>query len=127
VTDVPSVVPPPRNYQREVMDVLKATAISRTTISTGDLAWAVNYQRTSRPIEDVLAALRPVLEDHAWPPLTCLVVLSTPSELPALEVDRAADVRMQQRGCWSWARMMSDERQRLRGAWLENSAAKDGA
>lgn len=125
MTEVPSVVPPPMNYRQRVLDVLKAVAVAQTTITPGDLAWAVNYQRVTRSINVVLAELRPLLEDHEWPPLTSLVVLKSthrPSPVSGFDMD----YRMAQRQCWSWARLKSDERQRLRGAQNWESAIAEG-
>jgi hypothetical protein len=111
-------------YEQRIIAVLKGVAVNSGTISTGDLAWAINYQRVSRPIQDLLAELRPVLEDQKWPPLTCLVL--SPTQQPALEADRTVDARLQQRGCWAWAIEQSSERQRLRGQWVENSVKAAG-
>jgi hypothetical protein len=115
MTEVPMRV----NYQQRIIAVLKATAVSSGTISTGDLAWAIDYQRTTRPLTDLLAELRPLLEDHAWPPLTCLVV--GPNRQPALEADRGmpAELRMRQRRCSTWAIESATERIRMRGQWAE--------
>ena len=112
------VVPPRVNYEQRAVGVLKAMAVNSATISAGDLAWAINYQRVSRSLGDMLMAIRPILEDNGWPPLTCLVLAS--DRRPLLEADRLLDVRMQQRRCYVWAMEQATERQRLRGTWLDN-------
>jgi len=118
------VVHPHRTtYEQRTMAVLKAIAVNRSTIAIGDLAWTLNYQRTTRPLTDLLAGLRPILEDHGWPPLTCLVVL--PTHKPALTADQVEDVRMQQRRCYVWASEQSTERQRMRGQWAETILGGD--
>jgi hypothetical protein len=107
------------NYQQRIIAVLKATAVGSGTISTGDLAWSIDYQRTTRPLTALLAELRPLLEDHAWPPLTCLVV--GPNRQPALEVDKGmpAELRMRQRRCSQWAMESANERIKMRGQFAD--------
>ena len=105
-------------YEQRTLAVLKAVACSANTIEVGDLAFAINYQRVTRPITDMLAVLRPILEDGRWPPLTCLVmgsnhqpvlsddVLPLP-EIPAPAADgqpgpqrqRAVAVEIDEGGC----------------------------
>ena len=120
---VSSAVPAPLNYAQRVTDVLKAVAICQTTITAGDLAWAVNYQRVTRSINDVLLQLKPLFEDNGWPPLTSLVVLKSTNR-PSPVAGFAIDWRICQRQCWAWAREHSDERQKLRGRgiWAESIA-----
>jgi hypothetical protein len=120
-----SVIPPSVNYSQRVVDVLKAVAVTHSTITAGDLAWAVNYQRVTRSINDVLLQLKPVFEDHGWPPLTSLVVLKStnrPSPVAGFEMDW----RIAQRQCWTWAREQSDNRQRLRGRATWSDAIAGG-
>ena len=104
-------------YEQRIIAVLKGVAVNSGTISTGDLGWAINYQRKTRPLSDVLATLRPLLEDQGWPPLTCLVTV--PGNLPALEADRVEDQRMQERRCYVWAIEQATERMRLRSDWMD--------
>ena len=115
------------NYQQRIIAVLKSCAVNSGTISTGDLAWAIDYQRVTRPLTDLLAELRPMLEDHAWPPLTCLVL--APNRQPALEVDKGmpAELRMRQRRCHVWAIESASERQRMRGQWADTVLGGDSA
>lgn len=104
-------------YEQRILALLKAVAANQSTITLGDLAWAINYQRTTRPLPDLLAALCPILEDNNWPPLTCLIVGA--DQMPVLDQDQVLDIKMQWRRCWTWARLGSDERQQLRGAWVD--------
>lgn len=115
------------NYQQRVIAVLKATAVGSSTISTGDLAWAIDYQRVTRPLQDLLAELRPMLEEHAWPPLTCLVL--GPNRQPVLEMDKGmpAELRMRQRRCYQWAIESATERIKMRGQWVEDVLGGDSA
>ena len=101
-------------YEQRTLSVLKAIAVNRSTIEMHDLAWAINYQRVTRPLPDMLALLRPILEDNDWPPLTCLVVQSG-SRLPVLAEDQVGDARISQRRCHVWAREQALLRQKLRG------------
>ena len=123
MTEVPMRV----NYQQRIIAVLKGVAVNQSTISVGDLAWAIDYQRVTRPLTDLLAELRPLLEDHAWPPLTCLVLAS--NRQPALEVDKGmpAELRMRQRRCHVWAMESTAERQRMRGQWVETVLGDDAS
>jgi hypothetical protein len=119
------IVPPPVNYQPAVLAVLKATAVNQTTITAGDLAWAINYQRVTRSINDLLLQMKPIFEDHGWPPLTSLVVLKS-THRPSPVAGFGLDYRMQQRQCWVWAREQSDTRQRVRGAQHWDAAIAEG-
>lgn len=103
------------NYAPAVVAVLKAVAVSQVTITSGDLAWAINYQRVTRSINELLAELRPIFEDRGWPPLTSLVVLKSTKE-PSPIQNIGPGWRLMQRQCWAWARERSDDRQRVRGA-----------
>ena len=113
-------------YEQRILAVLKAVACSSSTIDLGDLGWAINYQRTTRPLTDVLATLRPLMEDGGWPPLTCLV---RAGQQPAVEADRAlpAEQRMTARQCYAWAQGLSAERQQMRGQWAEAVLRGDSA
>lgn len=123
MTEVPMRV----NYQQRVIAVLKATAVASSTISSGDLAWAIDYQRVTRPLTDLLAELRPLLEDHAWPPLTCLVL--GPNRQPILEADKGmpAELRMRQRRCSVWAIESATERIKMRGQWADTVLGDDAS
>lgn len=113
-----TITPERINYHQRVVDVLKATAVNQTTITVGDLAWAVNYQRVTRSINDVLLSLKPLFEDHDWPPLTSLVVLKSTNR-PSPVAGFTMDWRLCQRQCWAWAREQSDLRQRGRSLWSD--------
>jgi hypothetical protein len=104
-------------YEQRTLAVLKAVAVSQGTIHSGDLAWAINYQRVTRPLNDMLLTLRPILEDNKWPPLTCLVIQS--NRQPVLEADQVADFRMQQRRCHVWAMEQATQRRKLRDQWAD--------
>jgi hypothetical protein len=106
-----TVVPPRINYEQRVVAVLKAVAVGQATITLSNLAWAVDYQRMTRSLDDLLAYLRPLFEDHGWPPLTSLAVNDT-TKRPDDEVF-GLDWRMAQRQCWAWAQMTSTQRRRL--------------
>lgn len=103
--------PPRINYEHRVVAVLKATAVNSTVITLSNLAWAVDYQRMTRPLEDLLAYLRPIFEDNKWPPLTCLAV--NDGTMRPDDTVFGVDWRLAQRQCWSWAQMTSTERKRL--------------
>ena len=121
-----NVLPPRVNYEQRVVDVLKATAVNQCTITSADLAWAINYQRTTRTINDLLLHLKPLFADHDWPPLTSLVVLrSTHRPSPVLS---HANWRQAQQQCWSWARLNSDQRARVRGraGWSDTIIGEAG-
>jgi len=105
------MVPPRVNYEQRVVAVLKTVAVSKTIITLGNLAWTIDYQRTTRPIEDVLTYLRPIFEDHGWPPLTALAV-DDKTLRPSVEAF-GVDWRIAQRQCWAWAEMVSSERRGL--------------
>lgn len=115
------------NYQQRVIAVLKSCAVNSATISGPDLAWAIDYQRVTRPITDLLAELRPLLEAHAWPPLTCLVLGRT--RQPILEADKGmpAELRMRQRRCFTWAIESASERQLLRDQWVDHTLGSDAS
>jgi hypothetical protein len=114
-------------YEQRTLAVLKAVACSMGTISVGDLAFAINYQRVTRPIVDMLAVLRPLLEDGDWPPLTCLVMGSDRQPVLPDDVGMPAELRMRQRTCHTWAQAQSAERQRLRATWAETQLRGDPA
>lgn len=114
----------PINYEALTMVVLKATAVNQSTITAGDLAWAINYQRVTRSINDVLLRLKPVCEDNHWPPLTSLVIVKSTGQ-PSVTQALGTDWRIAQRQCWAWGREQSDHRQRIRGqqSWADYIAA----
>lgn len=105
------VVPPRVNYEQRVVAVLKATAVNHTVITTANLAWAIDYQRMTRPLGDLLAYLGPIFDDHGWPRLTALAV-NEATRRPNDEVF-GLDWRIAQRQCWAWASMVSSERRNL--------------
>jgi hypothetical protein len=113
------IVPQRINYEQRVVAVLKATAVNRCTITLSALCWAIDYQRTTRPIEDLLAYLRPIFEDHKWPPLTALAIDDATQQPNIVGVDW----RLAQRQCWAWAEMSSTERANLSPTAGEGSAS----
>lgn len=99
------------NYEQRVVAVLKAVAVNHTVITLANLAWAIDYQRMTRPLEDMLTYLGPIFEDHGWPRLTALAV-DAETLRPSTEAF-GVDWRMAQRQCWTWAQMVSSERRTL--------------